>query len=212
MNVTAQAGDTLIQASGAIPLDMQAAKRSLRQALRTQRKSTSLPLRRKAARAVARRVLQSSAVRRARRVAVYLSMGSELPTAPLIAGLKARRIEIFVSALLHGTLRFRRLTGARLQTHKLGMSQPRVGVALRASAMDVVVLPLLAFDARGVRLGQGGGYYDRALSACRFRPYRLGLAYAKQQVDHLPAEPFDQPLDAVLTECGLQLFNRSLPR
>lgn len=208
MNVTAQAGDTLIQASGATPLDLQAAKRNLRKALRAQRMAISPSARRKAARAVAQRVSRCVAIRRARCVAVYLSMGSELPTGPLIAALKARRIAVFAPAILRGALRFRPLVGARLQAHKLGMSQPRTGVALRASAMDVVLLPLLGFDACGVRLGQGGGFYDRALSRCLFRPYRLGLAYTKQQVDEVPAEPFDQPLDGVLTERGLRRFNR----
>lgn len=208
MNVTAQAGDTLIQASGITPLSLQAAKRNLRKTLRAQRKAISPSARRKAARAVAKKVSLCAAIRRARRVAVYMSMASELPTGPLITALKARGIAVFTPAILRGALCFRPLVGTHLQTHKLGMPQPRTGAALRASAMDLVVLPLLAFDARGVRLGQGGGYYDRALSRCRFKPYRLGLAYAKQQVDELPAEPFDQPLDAVLTERGLRRFNR----
>ncbi|MDO9454130.1 MAG: 5-formyltetrahydrofolate cyclo-ligase [Stagnimonas sp.] len=183
----------------------------MRKALRAQRKAISPSAQCKAARAVAQRVFRCAAMRRARRIAVYLSMASELPTAPLIAALKARRIAVFAPVILHGNLRFRRLSGARLHAHKLGMSQPRAGVALRASAMDVLVLPLLAFDARGMRLGQGGGYYDRALSRCRFRPYRLGVAYAQQQVGKVPTESFDQPLDAVLTERGLQRFNRSFP-
>ncbi len=208
MNVTAQAGDTLIRASGATPLDLQAAKRNLRKTLRAQRKAIPLSAQCKAARAIAQRIFRCTVIRRARRIGVYLSMGSELPTGPLIAALKARKIAVFAPVILRGALRFRLLVGTRLQTHELGMPQPRNGVALPASAMDVVVLPLLGFDARGARLGQGGGYYDRALSPCRFRPYRLGLAYAAQQVDRLPAEPFDQPIDAVLTERGLQRFNR----
>ena len=210
MNVTAQAGDTLIQASGMPPLDPQGAKRALRSALRAQRKNISISTRRKAARALARGAFRCAALRRARRVAVYLSMGSELDTAPLIAALRTGGVEVFAPALLRGGMRFRALTPARLQPHALGMSQPRTGRALRASAMDVVMLPLLGFDACGTRLGQGGGYYDRALSRSRFRPYRLGLAYAQQQAERLPTEPWDMPLHAVLTERGLQQFARTL--
>lgn len=88
------------------------------------------------------------------------------------------------------------------------MLQPRCGTALRAAAMDVVMLPLLGFDVRGTRLGQGGGYYDRTLSKTSFRPYRIGLAYAAQQVPVLPREPWDVPLHAVLTESGLRRFAR----
>ncbi|MES2684222.1 MAG: 5-formyltetrahydrofolate cyclo-ligase [Pseudomonadota bacterium] len=182
----------------------------MRQALRTQRKSISPSLRRKAARALARKALRCVPLRRARRVAVYLSMGSELDTAPLIAALKARGIAVFAPALLRGGMHFRALKKTGLQAHALGMRQVRSGLALRASAMDVVMLPLLGFDDGGTRLGQGGGYYDRALSRARFRPYRLGLAYAQQQVDRLPRETWDMQLHAALTERGLQQFARTL--
>ena len=210
MNVTAQAGDTLIQISGTAPLSLQAAKRSLRTTLRQQRKAIPHIARRQAARAIARQLFNHLATRRARRVAVYLSMASELATQPLIAVLRARHIAVFAPAIVRGTMRFRALDDKPLQRHPLGMLQPRTGIGLRASAMDVVMLPLLGFDAHGTRLGQGGGYYDRALSRCRFKPYRLGLAYAQQQCHQLPRAPFDQTLDAVLTERGMQRFSRRL--
>lgn len=67
---------------------------------------------------------------------------------------------------------------------------------------DLVVTPLLAFDRQGRRLGQGGGYYDRALAALRARKkvLVLGLAYVGQETHGLPDEPHDQRLDAILTE------------
>ena len=67
---------------------------------------------------------------------------------------------------------------------------------------DLVITPLLAFQADGLRLGQGGGYYDRALEALRARKrvVALGLAYSGQRVENLPREPHDQRLDAILTE------------
>jgi 5-formyltetrahydrofolate cyclo-ligase len=67
---------------------------------------------------------------------------------------------------------------------------------------DLVITPLLGFDRRGRRLGQGGGYYDRALEALRARKavYVLGLAYVGQETQGLPDEPHDQRLDAILTE------------
>lgn len=67
---------------------------------------------------------------------------------------------------------------------------------------DLVVTPLLAFDREGRRLGQGGGYYDRALAALRARKpvFVLGLAYVGQETHGLPDEPHDQRLDAILTE------------
>ncbi len=67
---------------------------------------------------------------------------------------------------------------------------------------DLVITPLLAFQRDGLRLGQGGGYYDRALEALRARKsvVVLGLAYSGQQAENLPHEPHDQRLDAILTE------------
>lgn len=67
---------------------------------------------------------------------------------------------------------------------------------------DLIIVPLLAFDRDGGRLGQGGGYYDRALAVLRERGevFVLGLGYSGQEAADLPHEPHDQALDAILTE------------
>jgi 5-formyltetrahydrofolate cyclo-ligase len=80
----------------------------------------------------------------------------------------------------------------------------------------LLLVPLLAFDAGGHRLGYGGGFYDRTLSARAAMPptnpsqrgpfFAVGIAYAGQQVDFLPNGAHDYPLDAVLTEQGLKVF------
>ena len=69
---------------------------------------------------------------------------------------------------------------------------------------DLVITPLLAFDRRGGRMGQGGGHYDRTLARLRAHGpvFVLGLAHAGQEVAEIPAEPHDQRLDAILTEKG----------
>lgn len=71
-------------------------------------------------------------------------------------------------------------------------------------APNLVITPLLAFDRKGGRLGQGAGHYDRTLEKLRKdRPvFMLGLAYAGQEVDELPQDRHDQRLDAILTETG----------
>ncbi|MGH8446644.1 MAG: 5-formyltetrahydrofolate cyclo-ligase, partial [Solimonas sp.] len=68
--------------------------------------------------------------------------------------------------------------------------------------LDAILLPLLGFDAHGNRLGTGGGYYDRWLARPRVaqRPRYLGYAYALQQIERVPREPWDVRLDAVITE------------
>jgi 5-formyltetrahydrofolate cyclo-ligase len=71
---------------------------------------------------------------------------------------------------------------------------------------DVILMPLLGFDRYGTRLGYGGGYYDRTLAMIHKPPRLIGLAYAAQEIDHVPREPHDIPLDAVVTEAGYQTF------
>ena len=71
---------------------------------------------------------------------------------------------------------------------------------------DVVLMPLLAFDSRGTRLGYGGGYYDRTLASMKKRPKLIGLAYSTQQLERIPREAHDVPLDAVITETGVVYF------
>lgn len=69
---------------------------------------------------------------------------------------------------------------------------------------DVLIVPLVAFDSRGYRLGYGGGFYDRTLERLRAaRPtVAIGFAYAAQEVDRVPVEATDQPLDIIVTERG----------
>ena len=69
-------------------------------------------------------------------------------------------------------------------------------------APDFLLVPLLAFDRRGRRIGYGAGYYDRTLAALPGR-FRLGVAYAAQELDEVPAGPYDARLDAVATERGV---------
>jgi 5-formyltetrahydrofolate cyclo-ligase len=71
---------------------------------------------------------------------------------------------------------------------------------------DVILMPLLGFDDRGTRLGYGGGYYDRTLAQLARRPRLVGLAFAAQQVDHIPRDAHDIPLDVVVTENGVTHF------
>jgi len=83
----------------------------------------------------------------------------------------------------------------------------RVPAASKPVTPRVLLMPLLAFDTRGARLGYGGGYYDRTIAALgHTNVYCVGLAYDVQQVETLPTEPTDRPMDAVLTPTELHLF------
>ncbi len=96
--------------------------------------------------------------------------------------------------------------GELLAEHAFGMREP--GDAALAVRPDVVVVPLLAFDATGHRLGYGAGHYDRTLEELRTDgpAWAMGAAFADQAVEALPSAPHDQRLDAVVTERGYRTF------
>lgn len=74
---------------------------------------------------------------------------------------------------------------------------------------DLVLMPLLGFDAAGTRLGYGGGYYDRTLAHIGKKPLLVGLAFTAQELAHIPRDTHDIPLDAVITEEGVRFFGKS---
>lgn len=203
MNVTAQAGDTLNSTPFAQPQKVvpMPTKSALRQQLRTARKQLAPHHRARAARAVARHALRL--LRGAQRVGVYLSAGSELGTAPLIKSLQQRGLAVYAPRLALGQrLRWLRLhRHTPCPRHAKGMRQPYNRLALPARRLQLLFVPLLGFTASGQRLGQGGGYYDRALARLH-SPRLIGLAYACQQCAALPSEAHDIPLHTILTELG----------
>ena len=92
-------------------------------------------------------------------------------------------------------------------TGSFGIDEPINGEPVQFSQHDVVLVPLVAFDGTGQRLGQGGGFYDRAIAeAGAARPLLIGVAHAFQQVRSVPVEAWDMPLDAVVTEERIHEF------
>ncbi|EJL23387.1 5,10-methenyltetrahydrofolate synthetase [Caulobacter sp. AP07] len=135
--------------------------------------------------------------------ALYVGLGSEIDPRHLGDWLVEQGWSLALPRAedAQGAMVFRRWTpGQPLARDEIGLSSP--DVSSPAVEPDLVVVPLLAFDRDGRRLGQGGGYYDRALEALRSRRavFALGLAYAGQETHGLPVEPHDQRLDAILTE------------
>ena len=86
-----------------------------------------------------------------------------------------------------------------------GARVPTDGVVM---VPQVLIVPLLAFDARGYRLGYGGGFYDRTLAALRAEGpvLALGFAYGAQEIPEVPVDQYDQRLDGVVTEDGMRRF------
>ena len=101
--------------------------------------------------------------------------------------------------------------GPALRRGRYGILEPGQGIAMSVRRLDVLLMPLVGFDAQGHRIGMGKGYYDRALAfrnrrRTRERPLLVGLAFECQRVDALPARPHDIPLDRLVTEAGVRRF------
>jgi len=141
-------------------------------------------------------------------VAGYLPIRTEIDPRPVMAA-RARRGTVCVPvvdgpALPLGFRRWR--ADAAMVTGPFGIEIPQDPDPVTP---DLVILPLLAFDAAGYRLGYGGGYYDRTLDRMRAQAGRvlaIGFAYAAQEAAYVPRDGLDQRLDAVVTEYGLRWF------
>jgi len=188
-----------------------AARRALRAQLRARRKSVSPEQRALAARRVAFHVNRAFRLRAGLRVAVYAAMTEELDTAPLIALARRHGCRVFLPRINRRTrhLRFvESLAGGREIVNHLGISEPHGSKTLTARHLDLVLMPLVGFDASGMRLGMGGGFYDRTFAfrivhASWRRPRLVGVAYSFQQLPSIASAAHDVRLDAVVTEKGV---------
>jgi 5-formyltetrahydrofolate cyclo-ligase len=134
-------------------------------------------------------------------VSGFWPMGQEIDIRPLLVALHERGHPIVLPETpKRGNPLIFRLwyPGAVMLPERFGTSRPDGEVRVP----DYLLVPLLAFDRRGYRVGYGAGYYDRTLAALPDR-FRLGVAYAAQELDEVPAGPYDERLDAVATERGV---------
>ncbi len=141
--------------------------------------------------------------RQARVIAGYVSLGDEADVAPLLALLAAERAALVLPAVTarETALEFRRWKPEdALEDGPFATRHPFA--TMERAVPDLLLVPLLAFDLDGGRLGYGGGYYDRTLASLRERGsvIAVGIGYAAQRMDGLPRETHDQPLDWIVTE------------
>jgi 5-formyltetrahydrofolate cyclo-ligase len=148
-----------------------------------------------------------------------------LAFAPSFAGYRAMRGELAVMEIFKVMARYEKQTclpcvtteksliyrawklAEPLTRHPLGMEEPIAEAPELAPA--IILCPLLAFDGEGYRLGYGGGYYDRTMEAMRASdnpPLFIGVGFSMQEVELVPTDARDAPLDGVLTELGVSMF------
>ena len=186
-------------------------RQTLRQQLSERRRALPPPARMAAAQGLRRSLEQLPEYLTDTRVAGYWANAGELPLNLAIAPLRSRGQAFLLPLLAKGKeLHFAPWKdGDAIAPNRYGIPEPVTPREWFAPfQLDLVLVPLLAFDRRGQRLGQGGGYYDRSFAFLGMqprptRPLLVGIAYAFQQVEHLSPEAWDVALDYVATDAGL---------
>jgi len=148
---------------------------------------------------------------RSQRIAVFMAHGGEPDLMPVAARLHGAGRQIFLPVVRGRRMHFRRWQpGGEMAPNRYGIPEPADGEDLEARALELVFVPLTGFAPDGARLGMGAGFYDRAFE---FQPERIGrlprlvgVAYSVQEVEDLPTDDWDVPLDGVITEEGLRWF------
>lgn len=150
------------------------------------------------------------------RVATFLSLPEEIDTAPLNRALWQAGYSLYlpyVRGMGEALAWLPYQEDTALAPDAAGIPAPPLHEPLDALALDAVITPLVAWDARGTRLGMGGGFYDRtfARKIPRAKPWLLGIAYPCQAVATLPRQPWDVPLDAVASAENLYTYLQEQP-
>ena len=183
--------------------DLPHSKPQLRRHMRARRQALSAAARDDAALKVARHVEGVPGWQAAVKVAVYLAADGEVDPTIVASSLRANDKTPYLPVIQDDqSLRFAAWdAGSRLSDNRYGIPEPD-GENLPAETMDIILLPLVAWDTAGNRLGMGGGFYDRTLAADE-KVLTVGLGFELQKVGRLPAEPWDVRLDFIATECAL---------
>lgn len=144
-------------------------------------------------------------------VASFMPFRGEPDLVPAMEALSEAGRRIWLPVVNGQEMVFRRWQpGMKLVPNRFGIPEPVDSMTCKPERLELVLVPLVAFAGNGTRLGMGAGFYDRTFAFARTNPatgpWMVGAAYALQQADSLPAEPWDVPLGAVITERGLQVF------
>ncbi len=184
--------------------------------MRARRGQTSRAERRAASAALARRLSNLPVFRRAQCIAGYWPADGEIDPLPALRWAHAAGKTCYLPVLCPrraGYLQFAPWRpGAPLRRNRFGIAEPTAPRRhwLAPRMLDLALLPLVAFDGAGNRLGMGGGYYDRSFAfrrrAAIRQPGLIGVGFDWQRVDSLPRRTWDVPLDAVLTERHRHVF------
>lgn len=180
-------------------------KNILRQQLRTQRKEYSLidSLR------AGEKLLQNLTIllNKVNKIAIYHACAGEISLKPVIEYLLAHGKAVYRPVAIHSSkiLRFEQIFDSA-DLPMFVTEDYQVTHEILCQDLDLILMPLLAVDLDGYRLGQGGGYYDATLSTVTNRPILCGVGYAWQLLNSVPRDEWDIPLDYFTSDLSLRKF------
>jgi 5-formyltetrahydrofolate cyclo-ligase len=179
---------------------MSVEKRTIRQKLREQRKRLPAMVVEAAGGAVCAQLLASPLYQTATSVGVYFADENEIPIEPVLANALTTGRRLYAPRDVEAPTLVRWEPGNPLRRVRGGVQEPLGGVAAALELPAIVLLPVVAWDHTGTRLGRGGGFYDRLLVGLDSRVVRIGLAYEFQGFPELPRDPWDVSMHYVITE------------
>lgn len=159
------------------------------------------------------RLFQQKEYVKAEVVQVFLSLPTEIDTAPIVLRAWQDRKRVLAPKVSWEQRRMlpveiRSLT-EDLTVSALGVREPAAGVPIPISLIDLVIVPGLGFDGFGNRLGRGRGFYDRFLAHPEFKGVACGLAYEEQFTTAIPVGPLDRQVDMLVTDEKVRRFDRT---
>jgi 5-formyltetrahydrofolate cyclo-ligase len=217
-----QAAATILEAAGTRMAVLNEATAAMRQRMRALRRTLPLAVRLAAERDIRIQLRRLGLWRRGRRIAVYLAHGGEVELRDAFEDAWSAGVRLYVPLVTRrrdGRMTFVPLTATTVfRKNFYRIEEPASGLRGRIflRELDAVMVPTVAFDGRGHRLGMGAGYYDRALrrrldlSRAWRRPRLVGIAFAAQEVGAIDASPWDVALDEIVTERGVRRHSSTL--
>lgn len=195
------------------------AKQSLRKQMRALRRGLSAEQQQHAAHSLAKHLIRLPLFVRSRHLALYLPNDGEIDPGP-IASAAWRMGKHCYLPVLHPPSGQKLIFApyepdTLLRPNRFGIPEPDIHQVEKVAPeqLDLVLLPLVAFDRKGNRLGMGGGFYDRTFAfkqrhqAWRHKPHLIGLAHSCQEADEVARESWDLPLNAIATDQGIITAN-----
>lgn len=184
-------------------------KAELRRTVRARLRIVTLAERERAGERINRSLWTLPPVAGARCLLLFAALPDELPTDAIAVEAHRRGIQVVYPRCLpeHGRLALHRATAAELRQGAFGIREPDAACPrVEIEDVDAALVPGLAWDRAGRRLGRGAGYYDRLFADPAWRGFRCGLFLAAQELPFIPTDPWDAPLHAVTTETAVLNF------